>query len=90
MFGILLVNGLKKVYLNSNWPDQNLENCPPIERQVTEIMNRYLVGIPVLHGVDHTREAIQSAMHEMSDVFVVDNNGFLVMKCTTPPSASLP
>jgi hypothetical protein len=37
-------------------------------------MNKYLVGIPVLFGVDHTREAIESCIHEQSDVLIVDNN----------------
>lgn len=36
-------------------------------------MNKYLVGIPVLHGVDHTREAIESAIHPNSGVLVIDN-----------------
>ncbi len=36
-------------------------------------MNRYLVGIPVLHGIDHTREAIESSIHEQSEVLVIDN-----------------
>lgn len=36
-------------------------------------MSRYLVGIPCLHGVEHTREAIESAFHFQSDVLVIDN-----------------
>jgi hypothetical protein len=37
-------------------------------------MNKYLVGIPVLFGVDHTREAIESCIHPQADVLIVDNN----------------
>lgn len=34
---------------------------------------KYLIGIPCLHGVDHTREAIESAVNDDADVLVIDN-----------------
>lgn len=41
---------------------------------------KYLVGIPVLYGVGHTIDAIESAQSESSDVLVIDNNSENLIK----------